>query len=144
MRRLRLVFGGVIAALGFVGLAAGAPAPAQEQGTAYSIEISGTIDPATQRWLGEALDNAADADADVAIIQIDTPGGLDDSMREMVKDILAAPMPVIAYVTPNGARAASAGVFIVEAADVAAMAPQTNIGAASPVSIGGGDIGDTL
>ena len=144
MRRLRLTLCGVLAAAGVVGLAAGAPAPAQDEGSAYSIEISGTIDPATQRWLGEALDDAANADADVAIIQIDTPGGLDDSMREMVKDILAAPMPVIAYVTPNGARAASAGVFVVEAADVAAMAPQTNIGAASPVSIGGGDIGDTL
>ena len=65
-------------------------------------------------------------------------------MREMVKDILAAPMPVIAYVSPNGARAASAGVFVVEAADVAAMAPQTNIGSATPISIGGGDIGETL
>jgi membrane-bound serine protease (ClpP class) len=115
-----------------------------EGGTAVSIEIPGTIDPATERWLGEALDDAADDDADVAILRIDTPGGLDTSMREMVQDILAAPMPVIAYVSPNGGRAASAGLFVVQAADVAAMAPQTNIGAASPVSIGGGDVDDVL
>jgi membrane-bound serine protease (ClpP class) len=145
MRRLRLALLGLLVAGGMLGLAAGGAAQGDNgAGIAYSIEIPDTIDPATQRWLGEALDDAADADADVAILRIDTPGGLDDSMREMVKDILDAPMPVIAYVSPNGARAASAGLFVVEAADVAAMAPQTNIGAASPVSIGGGDVGDVL
>jgi membrane-bound serine protease (ClpP class) len=143
MWRARIVTCGLLAPLGVLGLAT-AGSPAQDQGVAYSIEIPGTIDPATQRWLGEALDDAANADSDVVILRIDTPGGLDTSMREMVKDILAAPMPVIAYVTPNGARAASAGLFVVEAADVAAMAPQTNIGAASPVSIGGGDVDDVL
>jgi membrane-bound serine protease (ClpP class) len=122
-----------------------APAVAQDSsGTAYSIELPGTVDPATERWLGEALDDAADEDADVVILRIDTPGGRDTSMREMVQDIIAAPMPVIAYVYPDGARAASAGLFVVQAADVAAMAPQTNIGAASPVEIGGGDVDDVL
>ena len=131
---------------GSLGLAAGGAAQDEPAaaGTAYSIEIPGTVDPATERWLGEALDDAADDDAEVVILRIDTPGGLDTSMREMVQDILAAPTPVIAYVSPNGARAASAGLFVVEAADVAAMAPQTNIGAASPVSIGGGDVDDVL
>jgi membrane-bound serine protease (ClpP class) len=143
MRRLRFALLGLLVAGGVLGLAGGGAAQ-EDGGIAYSIEIPDTIDPATQRWLGEALDDAADADADVAILRIDTPGGLDDSMREMVKDILDAPMPVIAYVSPNGARAASAGLFVVEAADVAAMAPQTNIGAASPVSIGGGDVDDVL
>jgi membrane-bound serine protease (ClpP class) len=80
----------------------------------------------------------------VAIIRLDTPGGLDSSLRDIVKDILAAPMPVIVYVTPNGARAASAGVYITESADVAAMAPETNIGSATPISIGPGGESDVL
>ena len=80
----------------------------------------------------------------MAIIRIDTPGGLDSSMRSIIKDILAAPMPVIAYVYPNGSRAASAGLYITQAADVAAMAPQTNIGSATPIDSNGGDIGGTL
>jgi membrane-bound serine protease (ClpP class) len=143
MRRLRLAVCGLLIASGLLALASGGAAQ-EEGGTAASIQIPGTIDPATERWLGEALDDAADDDADVAILRIDTPGGLDTSMREMVQDVLAAPMPVIAYVSPNGGRAASAGLFVVQAADVAAMAPQTNIGAASPVSIGGGDVDDVL
>jgi membrane-bound serine protease (ClpP class) len=80
----------------------------------------------------------------VAIIRLDTPGGLDSSLRDIVKDILGAPMPVIVYVSPNGARAASAGVYITEAADVAAMAPETNIGSATPISIGPGGASDVL
>ena len=143
MRIARVALLACLAGLGVFGLVAGSAAQ-DDAGTAVSIEIPGTIDPATERWLGEALDDAADEDADVVILRIDTPGGLDTSMREMVQDILAAPMPVIAYVSPNGARAASAGLFVVQAADVAAMAPQTNIGAASPVSIGGGDVDDVL
>jgi membrane-bound serine protease (ClpP class) len=143
VRGLRPFVFGLLIAAGALGLARGGAA--QEDGAfAYSIEIPGTIDPATERWLGEALDEAADKDAEVAILRIDTPGGLDTSMREMVQDIIAAPVPVIAYVSPDGARAASAGLFVVEASDVAAMAPQTNIGAASPVSIGGGDVGEVL
>ena len=109
-----------------------------------SIELNGSIDPATERWIGSALDQAADDDAPLAIIRIDTPGGLEDSMRAIVKDIIDAPMPVVVYVYPNGARAASAGAFITEAADVAAMAPQTNIGSASAVTETGGDIEGTL
>jgi membrane-bound serine protease (ClpP class) len=143
MRALRLTLILAVTAAGAIGAAA--PGSAQDEGgAAYSIELPGTVDPATERWLGEGLDDAADADADVVILRIDTPGGLDTSMREMVQDILAAPMPVIAYVHPDGARAASAGLFVVQASDVAAMAPQTNIGAASPVEIGGGDVDDVL
>jgi membrane-bound serine protease (ClpP class) len=134
------------AALAIVGgLGVAASSQGQQGGTAYSIELSGTIDPATQRWLDTALEDAADQDAQVAIIRLDTPGGLDTSLREMVKEILAAPMPVIVYVSPDGARAASAGVYITEAADVAAMSPQTNIGSATPISIGpGGNESDVL
>jgi membrane-bound serine protease (ClpP class) len=117
---------------------------AQDAGIAYSIEFDGTVDPATERWIDQALGDAEEAGAELVIIRLDTPGGLDSSMREIIKDILAAPMPVVVYVSPDGSRAASAGAFITEAGDVAAMAEGTNIGSASPVSITGGDIGDVL
>ncbi len=118
-----------------------APAPAQTSvpattGVAYSIELQATIDPATQKWVASALDDAADEGAKVVIIRLDTPGGLSDSMRSIIQDMAAAPMPVIVYVSPNGARAGSAGAYITEAADVAAMAPETNIGSATPIAVG--------
>ena len=94
----------------------------------------GTVYPATEKWIASALDDAADDGAPLAIIRLDTPGGLDSSMREIVKDIIDAPMPVVVYVSPDGARAGSAGAFITEAADVAAMAPETNIGSAAPIT----------
>ncbi len=143
-RAIRLLLSVTAILAGAALLLGSAAAREGDGGVAYSIELTGTIDPATQQWLGSALQDAADDGAAVAIVRIDTPGGLDTSMREMVQDIIAAPMPVIAYVSPNGARAASAGLFIVEASDVAAMAPQTNIGSATPVSIGGGDIDKVL
>jgi len=141
-RATRCVLSLIACLFGAFGLLA--HATAQSSGTAYSIELQASINPATAKWVSSALEDAADEDAALAVIQLDTPGGLDDSMRDIVQDILAAPMPVVVYVSPNGARAASAGVFITEAADVAAMAPQTNIGSASPVSIGGGDVGEVL
>jgi len=107
-------------------------------GTAYSLELTGEISPATASWVDHALGDAADEGARVAIIRLDTPGGLDTSLRDIDQDILAAPMPVVVYVEPNGARAASAGVYITQAADVAAMAPLTNIGSATPISVGPG------
>jgi membrane-bound serine protease (ClpP class) len=120
-------------------------ASAQSTGTAYSIEFPGTVDPATERWIDTALDDAEAAGAELAIIRLDTPGGLDSSTREIVQDIIAAPMPVVVYVSPDGARAASAGLFITQAADVAAMSPGTNIGSATPISLSpGGETDDTL
>jgi membrane-bound serine protease (ClpP class) len=116
----------------------------QDPRIAYSFELSGTVDPATERWLAQALEDAEGAGARLAIARLDTPGGLDSSMRSMVKDIVAAPMPVVVYVSPNGARAASAGLFVTQAADVAAMAPQTNIGSATPVQIGPGEEDEVL
>jgi membrane-bound serine protease (ClpP class) len=116
----------------------------QSGGIAYSIELDGTIDPATQRWIDQALGEAVERNAEIAIIRLDTPGGLVDSMRDIVKDILDAPLPVVVYVSPDGARAASAGLFITQAGDVAAMAPQTNIGSATPVTIGPGEVDETL
>ena len=138
-RGLRIVLWAVAAVAG-ASILVGSAAGQGESGVARSIELSGTIDPATAEWIQSALDEAAEEGAALAIIRIDTPGGLDTSTREMVKEITGAPLPVVAYVEPNGARAASAGVFITEASDVAAMAPQTNIGSATPISIGpGGD-----
>jgi membrane-bound serine protease (ClpP class) len=131
-------------ALAGAGLSTASTLGQDQRPIAYSIELTGTIDPATEGWLESALEDAAEADAELAIVRLDTPGGLDDSTREMVKDIIAAPMPVIVYVSPDGARAASAGVFITEAADVAAMAAQTNIGSATPIQIGPGDTGEVL
>lgn len=130
----------VAAGLALAGVASGQDGA----GTAVSIELSGSIDPATEAWMDRALSDAAEDDAALVIVRLDTPGGLDSSMREIVKDIIAAPMPVVVHVSPDGARAASAGLFVTQAADVAAMAPQTNIGSASPISIGGADIDEVL
>lgn len=123
------------------------PAQAQEQEqerTVPVIEISGTVDPATQRWLDSALDDAERDGAPLAIVRLDTPGGLDSAMRSMVKRIIDAPMPVVVHVAPDGARAASAGLFLLLAGDVAAMAPQTNTGSATPVQLGGGEQDEVL
>src|SRR5918996_3709359 len=131
---LRLILSLLAVAAGGLGLVAAAPA---QDGTrlAVSIELPGTIDPATEAWISRALEDAADDGAELAIIRLDTPGGLDSSMREIVKDVIAAPMPVVVHVSPDGAPAASAGLFVTQAADVAAMAPQTNIGPPSPISV---------
>lgn len=138
----RIIFA-ALAALGAALLLLPAGAPA-ESTTVPSIELNGDISPATEAWMARALDDAADDEAPLVIVRLDTPGGLDSSMRAIVKDMLAAPMPVVVFVEPSGARAASAGVFITQAADVATMAPETNIGSASPIQSNGEDIGDTL
>jgi membrane-bound serine protease (ClpP class) len=142
-RLVRLAVCAALVAAGVAMLAAGSAAK-RASGIAYSIELSATIDPATDRWIDKALGEAEEKDARLAIVRLDTPGGLDSSMRSIIKRVLAAPLPVVVYVSPNGARAASAGLYITEAADVAAMAPQTNIGSATPISAGGADIGKTL
>lgn len=117
---------------------------AQGEGVAYLFELDDSISPATESWVGKALDEAESEGAEVVILELDTPGGLDSSTRGIVKKMTAAPMPVIVYVAPDGARAASAGAFITQAADLAAMAPGTNIGSASPISIGPGDEDEVL
>jgi membrane-bound serine protease (ClpP class) len=149
MRAIRLATFAALATLGIVlslpgGAGSSAGAAPKAGPLAYSIELNADIDPATQRWIHNALGEAKDKHATVAIIRMDTPGGLDSSMRSIIKDILAAPMPVITYVYPNGSRAASAGMYIAQASDVVAMAPQTNIGSATPINSNGSDIKGAL
>lgn len=103
----------------------------------YRVAIDGAISPASAEFLTDAIERAEDEGAAALVVELDTPGGLVDSTRDIVQRILASRVPVIVYVAPSGARAGSAGVFITLAAHVAAMAPSTNIGAATPIQMGG-------
>jgi len=104
------------------------------------IELEGPINPGAAAFLTRGLEDAEKSGSELVIIRLDTPGGLVPSMRMMVKGIMNSPVPVVVYVAPKGAGAASAGVMITVSAHVAAMAPGTNIGAAHPVGAGGKDI----
>ncbi len=101
------------------------------------IKVNGVVNPVMSEFISKNIDIADEENAEAVVIELDTPGGLDTSMRSIVKKINSSKTPVIVYVSPSGARAASAGVFITMAAHVAAMAPGTNIGAAHPVAVGG-------
>lgn len=109
-------------------------------GTVHVGAYEGVINPVAAEYIAHVLEVAQEAGATAAVIRLDTPGGLDTSMRLIIKDITASPIPVIVYVSPSGGRAASAGVFILYAAHIAAMAPGTNVGAAHPVAMGGGEM----
>ncbi|MBI5419957.1 MAG: nodulation protein NfeD [Deltaproteobacteria bacterium] len=106
--------------------------------------IAASINPVTADYLSSAIEKAEEKGAVLLVLELDTPGGLDSAMRQMVQEIIKARVPVAVYVSPSGARAASAGVLITLAADIAAMAPGTNIGAAHPVSVGGGGMDNTM
>jgi membrane-bound serine protease (ClpP class) len=112
--------------------------PAKAAGSTYAVlEFDGAIGPVAERYIANGIDRAVGEGVSFILLELDTPGGLDESMRAIVKKILASPVPVIGYVYPQGARAASAGVFIMLACNVTAMAPGTNMGAAHPVNMGG-------
>jgi membrane-bound serine protease (ClpP class) len=110
----------------------------------YVARVEGIIAPSLAEFFVSAIRKAEDGGAHAIIFELDTPGGLDTSMRIIIKEILRSPAPVIIYVSPSGARAASAGAFITIAAHVAAMAPGTNIGAAHPVQMGGGEADEEM
>lgn len=118
--------------------------PDAPPGSVHVLRATGTVGPIMSRYIDRGLDHAEATRATAVVIELDTPGGLSSSMDEIVKRILAARVPVIVYVWPPGGRAASAGTFITMAAHVAAMAPGTSIGAATPVQIGGGETDETL
>ncbi|MBU1397567.1 MAG: ATP-dependent Clp protease proteolytic subunit [Proteobacteria bacterium] len=108
------------------------------------VRVSSDINPAIADFVKKAIEFASENKYSCIIIELDTPGGLSESMRDIVMAILASKIPVVVYVAPGGARAASAGVIITMAADIAAMSPGTNIGAAHPVGLGGKDVGGTM
>lgn len=120
-----------------IGLSTMTTAEARE---ALVIPIEGAIGAATGELVVDELEQAARNDAEILVLRMDTPGGLDQAMRRIIKAILASPVPVASFVAPPGARAASAGTYILYASQIAAMAPATNLGAATPVQVGGGDL----
>jgi membrane-bound serine protease (ClpP class) len=136
---VRIVKAALVAAIPVVALIVSLPpAFAGEDGSlAMTISIDGAIGPASASYVKDALVKAGERHAEIVVLRMNTPGGLNTSMREIIADVLASRVPVVGYVAPSGAHAASAGTYILYATHVAAMAPGTNIGAATPVAIGG-------
>lgn len=142
MPSMRALF--ALASALFVSLALAQTATAADPPRVLAVEFSNDINPVTEDYLNGEIDQANDDGYNAVVILMDTPGGLDSSMRNIIKQMLASKVPVIVYVYPPGSRDASAGVFITMASDVAAMAPETNIGSSTPISTGGGNIPSDL
>src|SRR5918992_5443245 len=132
--RLLVTWLALIALLAVLNWARSASAP-----EVVVLTLDGAVTPATADYVVRGMRKAAERNAALVVLKLDTPGGLDTSMRSIIKAILASSVPVATYVAPDGARAASAGTYLLYASHIAAMAPATNLGAATPVAIGGGD-----
>ena len=143
MPRLR-GFSYVVLLLAAVLALAGAAAAQETAPRVLAVELANDINPVTQDFVVDAIERGEREGYNAVVIELDTPGGLDSAMREIIKKQLDADVPVVVYVYPPGSRAASAGAFITLAADVAAMAPATNIGSSTPVAVGGGEIPEDL
>lgn len=146
-RKLWRILTGLFLLMGLVGPFMGLVSPHLARAQASHVlivTIDGTINPVKERFISRAIELAVEEQATLLILELDTPGGLLSSTREIVKDLLESPVPVVVFVSPRGARAGSAGTFITAAGHFAVMAPGTNIGAATPISATGQDLDDTL
>ena len=132
------IIAGMVCAL-MIGVAADATAqPATGEGKAYVLTVDDAIGPATRDYIVRGIEQAEEEQAELVVLRLNTPGGLDASMRDIIRKFLASEVPVVTWVAPAGSRAASAGTYMLYASHIAAMAPSTNLGAATPVQIGGG------